>query len=264
MLFRSNVDGRDYNGGKGYVVEFGGPVNLLSPDPANSTGITAVTISPSDSATVAGNATFTYRVTPERFATSDISRVGIKIADANGARPSFTSNCPSGISYYNCYTSGSNVAFGEAGIADTAWSTTALTGSMTLDTTNWANGKYTVIFYAIDSMSRSGSTAPISFTVNNANPTIAITSPASGIQVRGNTSFVASAKPDSNGTATISRVGVKIQGPSGFSSAYFSGICPTGISYYSCFSSGSNLVFTTGSADVAWNTSNLKIGRAHV
>ena len=253
----ANVDGRDYNGGKGYVVEFGGPVNLLSPDPANSTGITAVTISPSDSATVAGNATFTYRVTPERFATSDISRVGIKIADANGARPSSTSNCPSGISYYNCYTSGSNVAFGEAGIADTAWSTTALTGSMTLDTTNWANGKYTVIFYAIDSMSRSGSTAPISFTVNNANPTIAITSPASGIQVRGNTSFVASAKPDSNGTATISRVGVKIQGPSGFSSSLFSGICPTGISYYSCFSSGSNLVFTAGSADVAWNTSNL-------
>ena len=151
MLFRStaNVDGRDYNGGKGYVVEFGGTVNSLSPDPATSNGLTVTTISPVDSATVVGKTAFNYRIAPERYSSSGIERVGMTIRDSNGAKLQWNLySCPS-ISYSYCRRPEPgltiperDLTFGTA-VADISWTKPNLTDSLVLDVTGWANGKYT-------------------------------------------------------------------------------------------------------------------------
>ena len=80
------------------------------------------------------------------------------------------------------------------------------------DTTNWANGSYTFTFYAIDSSGRQSNTATRVLNISNASPVATFTEPAEGSTIAGQFSLKATAVPSAAGTATISKLCLKING----------------------------------------------------
>ena len=80
------------------------------------------------------------------------------------------------------------------------------------DTTTWANGSYTFTFYAIDSSGRQSNTATRVLNISNASPVATFTEPAEASTIAGQFSLKATAVPSASGTATISKLCLKING----------------------------------------------------
>ena len=80
------------------------------------------------------------------------------------------------------------------------------------DTSKWANGSYTFSFYAIDSSGRQSNTATRVLNISNAAPVATFIEPAEGSTIAGEFSLKATAVPSAAGTASISKLCLKING----------------------------------------------------
>ncbi len=116
------------------------------------------------------------------------------------------------------------------------------------DTTNWANGSYTFTFYAIDSSGRQSNTATRALTVSNASPVAAFVEPAEAASLSGEFTLKATAKPSSAGTATISKLCLKINGAKPTSGSYIYG----SYSYTLTGNTDSNGCFTDSDQSPEW------------
>jgi hypothetical protein len=108
------------------------------------------------------------------------------------------------------------------------------------DSTEWANGTYLFTYYAVDSSDRKSNSVTRSLTVANDNPIATISSPAEGSVNAGKFTLRGTAAPSPGGTATVSKVCLKINGKVPTSGYLNSG---TSISFYAdnegCISSSS-------------------------
>lgn len=211
---------------------------------------------PAAGTTQSGVVNVTGTVRADSSGSATINKVGVKITGGTGfSAGSYSRVCPTGA--YNCYYNGYGTAeltFGTLGVADYVWTPASGSIAFTVDTTAWANGTYTITLFTRDSSGRLAASAPNTFTTSNGVPTVAITSPANGGVVKGVGTFTGSARPDTSGTATINKVGVRITGGTGFSASSYSRVCPTGA--YNCYYNGygtAELSFdVAGTADYVW------------
>ena len=86
------------------------------------------------------------------------------------------------------------------------------TPNWSFDTTTWTNGTYTFTFSALDSSGRTSNTVTQSLTVANQSPVVAFTSPAASSTVAGKFTLKGTAAASSEGTATIEKICLKING----------------------------------------------------
>jgi hypothetical protein len=80
------------------------------------------------------------------------------------------------------------------------------------DTTTWANGSYTFTFSALDTSGRTSNTVTQSLTVANQSPVVGFTSPAASSTVAGKFTLKGTAAASSEGTASIYKICLKING----------------------------------------------------
>ncbi|NBO08126.1 MAG: hypothetical protein EBV30_01995, partial [Actinobacteria bacterium] len=211
---------------------------------------------PAAGTTQSGVVNVTGTVRADSSGSATINKVGVKITGGSGfSASSYSRVCPTGA--YNCYYNGYGTAeltFGTIGVADYVWTPASGSIAFTVDTTAWANGTYTITLFTRDSSGRMSASTSNTFTTSNGVPTVAITSPANGGVVKGIGTFTGSARPDTSGTATINKVGVRITGGTGFSAGSYSRVCPTGA--YNCYYNGygtAELSFgVAGTADYVW------------
>jgi hypothetical protein len=165
-------------------------VKVLNTDPVASF------ISPKDKATVQGKFTLKGEVVRSNRNNNSISKICLKI---NGKAP--TSGTLSG-NYLSGYTDENSCTV--YGVSTTpAWS---------FDSTTWANGSYTFTFSANDSSGRVSNTVTQSVTVANQSPVVAFTSPAASSTVQGKFTLKGTAAASSEGTASIYKICLKING----------------------------------------------------
>ena len=163
---------------------------------ANQNPVSAFT-SPVAASTVAGKFVLKGTSTPSSEGTASIAKVCLKI---NGKKPTsgyYQNNYP-----LNSYSDeNSCMTYG----ADTA-------SSWNFDSTTWANGAYVFTFWAIDSSGRESSTVTRTLTVANQDPVSAFTSPAAASTAEGRFILKGTSTPSSEGTASIAKVCLKING----------------------------------------------------
>lgn len=224
-----------------YVEDSAGGVQASTTVGVTVTNPTITWSAPNAASTVKGSLTFT--ATAAAGASSSVSKVGISIS---GAAASYSAQLNGGSS------AGSNVSYGTAGTAERSWNTSATSLSFTTDATTWTNGTITVTLYVQDAAGRAASSSR-SFTLANANPTMTVTSPASGTRVTGSTTMTVTAAPDPTGTANIAYVGVTISGAttnysvslSGYYSSTDRTFGSAGVARYWWSTSARSLTFTT-------------------
>ncbi len=165
-------------------------VKVLNTDPVASF------ISPKDKATVQGKFTLNGEVVRSNKNNNSIARICLKI---NGKKPTSGTLAGESLSYY----SDDNSCM-QYGVSTTpAWS---------FDTTTWTNGSYTFTFSALDTSGRTSNTVTQSLTVANQDPVVAFTSPAASSTVQGKFTLKGTAAASSEGTASIARICLKING----------------------------------------------------
>ena len=239
-----------------YVIEYGGPVNPLTYSPDANASAKISILSPVGTPTVRGNYTFTGLATAERYGNSSIAKVGVKITGGSGFRASsYSQVCPTGarLCYYNGYGT-DELTFGTLGVADYVWTPPTGAVSFAIDTTVWANDTYTVTLFTKDSSGRMAISESKSFVTDNIAPTISIATPAAGTTQSGIVNVTGTVRADSSGSATITKVGVKITGGSGFRASSYSQVCPTGarLCYYNGYGTDELTFGTIGVADYVW------------
>jgi hypothetical protein len=86
------------------------------------------------------------------------------------------------------------------------------TPAWSFDSTTWTNGSYTFTFSALDSSGRTSNTVTQSLTVANQDPVVAFASPAANSTVAGKFTLKGTAAASSEGTASIYKICLKING----------------------------------------------------
>ena len=162
-------------------------------------------VSPSDRTTVQGKFTLKGKVVPSNGGDSDIAKVCLKI---NGKKP--TSGEYQNRYLLNSYSDeNSCMSLG----ADTA-------SSWYFDSTTWANGSYVFTFWTIDSSGRESTVVTRTLTVANQDPVSAFTSPAANATVAGKFVLKGTSTPSADGTASVAKVCLKINGKKPTSGEY--------------------------------------------
>ena len=128
---------------------------------------TAAVTSPASGGVVKGIGTFTGTARADSSGTATINKVGVRITGGTGfGAGSYSRVCPSGA--YNCYYNGygtSELTFDVAGTADYVWTPPAGAVSFNIDTTNFANGTYTMLLFTRDTSGRVAVSAPSTFVI---------------------------------------------------------------------------------------------------
>jgi hypothetical protein len=181
---------------------------------SNASPVAAFT-EPAEASTIAGQFNLKATAVPSASGTATISKLCLKI---NGAKPT-SGGVVIGSSYYS---------FGGYADSNGCHSESDTTPEWSFDTSTWANGPYTFNFYAIDSSGRQSNTATRVLNVSNASPVAAFTEPAEASTIAGQFNLKATAVPSASGTATISKLCLKING-----AKPTSGGVVIGSSYYS-------------------------------
>ena len=156
----------------------------------------ATLVSPADGSVIFGKFTLSGSAAASPGGTATVSKVCLKL---NGKVPS------SGF-YVGSY-SFSNYADNDGCI-----STSSTVPYWEFDATNWANGTYSFTYYLFDSSGRKSNSVNRSFTVANENPTATISSPAEGSVDAGKFTLRGTAAVSPGGTATVSKVCLKLNG----------------------------------------------------
>ena len=165
-------------------------LKVLNTDPVASF------ISPKDKSTVQGKFTLKGEVVRSNRNNNSIYKICLKI---NGKTP--TSGTLEGNSMSNYSDDNSCMTYGASTIPN--WF---------FDTTTWTNGSYTFTFSAIDTSGRVSNTVTQSVTVANQSPVVAFTSPAANSTVAGKFTLKGTAAVSSEGTASISKICLKLNG----------------------------------------------------
>jgi hypothetical protein len=163
----------------------------------------AAFLSPASGSTQAGKFTLKGSALPSSTGTASISKICLKINGKTSTTGTYRGYSISG----NSDSDGCISSYAT----DPYWD---------FDATEWANGTYTFSFYAIDSSGRS--TKPVSQTlvIANENPMVFFTNPADGAALAGKFTLKASAVPSSGGTASVSKVCLKVNGKVSNSGTY--------------------------------------------
>ena len=156
----------------------------------------ATLVSPADGSITFGKFTLRGTATPSPNGTATVSKVCLKM---NGKVPS------SG--YYRGSYSFSSYADNEGCI-----STSFTDPYWEFDATDWSNGPYVFTYYLVDTSGRKSNTVTRSLTVANDNPIATISTPAEGSVTAGKFTLRGAATVSSNGTATVNRVCLKVNG----------------------------------------------------
>ena len=164
-------------------------VKVLNTDPVASF------ISPKDKATVQGKFTLKGEVVRSNRNNNAISKICLKL---NGKKP-VVGNLD-GYDFSRYADENSCISYGST------------TPNWFFDTTTWANGTYTFTFSALDSSGRVSNTVTQSLTVANQDPVVAFTSPAANSTVAGKFTLKGTAAASSEGTASISKICLKLNG----------------------------------------------------
>jgi secreted trypsin-like serine protease len=165
-------------------------LTISNSDPA------ATFISPADGSVIFGKFTLRGTAAASPGGTATVSKVCLKL---NGKVPS------SGF-YVGSY-SFSNYADNEGCI-----STSSTDPYWEFDATTWANGTYSFAYYLVDSSGRKSNSVSRTFSVANENPTATILSPAEGSVNAGRFTLRGTAAVSPGGTATVSKVCLKLNG----------------------------------------------------
>jgi chymotrypsin len=165
----------------------------------------ATLVSPVDGSVTFGKFTLRGTAVASPNGSATVSRVCLKI---NGKVPS------SG--YFDGY-SFTNYADNEGCIQ-----TSSTSPYWEFDSTTWTNGMYSFTYYLVDSSGRKSNSVNRSFTIANENPIATLLSPAEGSVNAGKFTLRGTAAVSANGSATVSRVCLKINGKVP-SSGYFDG-----------------------------------------
>jgi hypothetical protein len=153
-------------------------------------------ISPRDKETVQGKFTVKGEVARSNKNNNSIAKICLKI---NGKTP--TSGTLDGYTIRGYTDENSCMTYGVS-----------TTPSWGFDSTTWANGSYTFTFSAFDSSGRASNTVTQSLTVANQSPVVAFTSPAAASTVAGRFTLRGTATASSEGTASIAKICLKING----------------------------------------------------
>ena len=141
----------------GFVVEFGGTVNAMLPAPAVDVTPKLNILSPSSGVTAKGQFAITGTLTLDRALGTATSWVGIKVTGGSGF--SASSYSPRMTS---TFAGASGAMYFGSTIADYGWGQTGNNFSISLDSTSWTEGTYTITIFAMDDGNRTSST---SFTI---------------------------------------------------------------------------------------------------
>ena len=162
---------------------------------ANQSPVVAFT-SPAASSTVAGKFTLKGTAAASSEGTASISKICLKL---NGKTPTVGTLEGYELSRYSDENSCMNIGAYTA----PTWS---------FDSTTWTNGSYTFTFSVIDTSGRVSNTVTQSVTVANQSPVVAFTSPAANSTVAGKFTLKGTAAVSSEGTASISKICLKLNG----------------------------------------------------
>jgi chymotrypsin len=151
--------------------------------------------SPGDGSVQAGKFTLKGTATPSSGGTASISKICLRInskVSNNGT--------------YRGYSIPGNSD------ADGCISSYATDPYWDFDSTDWTNGTYQFMFYTVDSSGRSSNITFKTLSILNASPVVAFTTPADGSVVAGRVTLSGVASPSEQGTASISRICLKVNG----------------------------------------------------
>lgn len=156
----------------------------------------ATLVSPSEGSVTAGKFKLQGTATVSANGTASVNSVCLKI---NGKVP------------ITGYYRGS---YSFSGYADTdgCITTSATDPFWEFDATSWANGTYVFSYYLVDSSGRKSNIVTRSLAVSNDNPVATISSPAEGAVTAGRFKLQGTATVSANGTASVNRVCLKVNG----------------------------------------------------